>query len=964
MKMKNRFFGLFCVILYFLFPAYAQSQCGSTSFPDQWAVHELETSELPYRSVYIYADFDIDGDGRKDIVTGQWWYRNPGSASGNWVRNTIGGSFRNMAHIHDFDGDGDLDLLGTMGAYEGSDMVWAENNGTGSFTIHSNIPSGDTDFGEPFLAGISGANFQSGGPYQMTINWNGAEATDSPVQMLTVPADPINTQWPLENISSSSLGEDLQKGDIDGDGDLDLFQSKNWLRNNGNGTWTAINTGIDYVTTPDRAQLADFNGDGDLDAVVGQLTIGTSNSARMEFAWFEAPSNPEQNWTRHLLASDINGSLSVFAEDIDLDGDDDIIVGEWKGNNRLIAFENDLCDSGTWIRHTINAGGTGFDHHDGARVVDIDNDGDFDIVSIGWDNIVPRIFENTTPITSNDPPNANAGADQEITLPTDSVVLNGSGSDPDGGSVTFQWTQTSGPNTATLAGEDTEELNASGLVDGEYVFRLMVTDDEDDTDSDEIMVTVNPEAIVTEDPIADAGADQEITLPLNSITLSGSGSDPDGGNVTFQWTQTSGPNTATFAEADTEELGASGLIEGEYIFRLTVTDDEDDTDFDEIIVTVNPDAIVTEDPIADAGVDQEITLPVNSIILNGSGSDPDGGSVTFQWTQTSGPNTANLSGDDTEELNASGLIEGEYVFSLTVTDDEDDTDFDEIIVTVNPEAIVTENPISDAGADQEITLPLNSIELSGSGSDPDGGSVTFQWTQTSGPNTANLSGDDTEELNASGLIEGEYVFRLTVTDDEDDNTFDELIVRVGPEASTPNTAPQANALATVLSGEAPLEVAFNPSNSTDDQGIAGYNWDFGNEDTSTEINPVYTFETPGTYQVTLTVTDAEGLTGITEIIIMVTDSGIKDTVIRLEVNPTKEGIAKVLLINQPADIMVTVIYIHDSNGQFIAAFNPQDVSVEKDVYEIPIATLSTGVYYIGLEMSNTTLETIPVLVTN
>ena len=207
----------------YVLPGQTRSQCLSTPFPDQWTVHELESSELPYRSVYIYADFDIDGDGLKDIVTGQWWYRNPGAASGNWARNTIGGSFRNMAHIHDFDGDGDLDMLGTTGAYEGADMVWAENNGSGSFTIHSNIPSGDTNFGEPFLAGITGANFQNNGPYQMAINWNGAESTNSPVQMLTVPSDPINTTWSLVDVSSSSLGEDLQKGDIDGDGDLDLF---------------------------------------------------------------------------------------------------------------------------------------------------------------------------------------------------------------------------------------------------------------------------------------------------------------------------------------------------------------------------------------------------------------------------------------------------------------------------------------------------------------------------------------------------------------------------------------------------------------------------------------------------------------------------------------------------------------------------------------------------------------------
>ena len=391
------------------------SQCGSEPFPDQWSVHQLESSELPYRSVYIYANKDIDGDGKKDIVTGGWWYKNPGTAGGNWVRNTIGGSFKNMAYIHDFDGDGDQDLLGTTGAYTGSDMVWAQNNGSGNFTIRTNIPSGDTNYYEPFLAGIAGANFQSGGPFQMAINWNGAESTGSPVQMLTVPANPVSTNWPLVNMSSSSLGEDLQAGDIDDDGDLDLFQSKNWLRNEGNGNWTTINTGIDYPTTPDRAQLADFDGDGDLDAVVGQLSLPSNTSGGMEFSWFEAPANPTQNWTRHILATDINGSLSVYAEDIDQDGDQDIVVGEWRGSKRLIAFENDLCDSNTWIRHTLNAGGS-FDHHDGARVVDIDDDGDFDVVSIGWNNIVPRIFENTSTTSNNQDPVANAGANKDTYL--------------------------------------------------------------------------------------------------------------------------------------------------------------------------------------------------------------------------------------------------------------------------------------------------------------------------------------------------------------------------------------------------------------------------------------------------------------------------------------------------------------------------------------------------------------------
>ncbi|WP_223883507.1 PKD domain-containing protein, partial [Arenibacter lacus] len=124
-----------------------------------------------------------------------------------------------------------------------------------------------------------------------------------------------------------------------------------------------------------------------------------------------------------------------------------------------------------------------------------------------------------------------------------SATFNGTGTDPDGGVITaYQWTQESGPNTAVLSGENTADLTVSGLVAGSYVFRLTVTDDENETGTDEVVLTVLSNSSV---PLVDAGADQSITLPTNSITLNGTGSDPDGGTVSFVWTQESGPNTAT-----------------------------------------------------------------------------------------------------------------------------------------------------------------------------------------------------------------------------------------------------------------------------------------------------------------------------------------------------------------------------------------------------------------------------------
>ena len=59
--------------------------------------------------------------------------------------------------------------------------------------------------------------------------------------------------------------------------------------------------------------------------------------------------------------------------------------------------------------------------------------------------------------------------------------------------------------------------------------------------------------------------------------------------------------------------------------------------FDTVNVNVNA-APANQPPVANAGTDQTITLPINSVTINGSGSsDPDGSISTYLWTKISGP---------------------------------------------------------------------------------------------------------------------------------------------------------------------------------------------------------------------------------------------------------------------------------------------------------------------------------------
>jgi PKD domain/Polysaccharide lyase len=282
--------------------------------------------------------------------------------------------------------------------------------------------------------------------------------------------------------------------------------------------------------------------------------------------------------------------------------------------------------------------------------------------------------------SGNQAPKAKAGNDQTITLPA-TLNLDGSGSsDADGSIASYQWTQEVGPSI-TIASPASAQTAVTGLTGGSYRFRLTVTDNKGSAGTDTVHVTINGTGGggTNQSPTVNAGTDQTITLPVSSVSLSGTGSDPDGTIASYLWTKVSGSG-GTITTATAAATTITGLTAGSYVFSLKATDNQGATATDNITITVN--GGTNQSPTVNAGADQTITLPVSSVSFSGAASDPDGTIASYLWSKVSGSGGM-ISSANSASTSITGLIAGSYVFSLKVTDNGGATATDNVTVTVN-----------------------------------------------------------------------------------------------------------------------------------------------------------------------------------------------------------------------------------------------------------------------------------------
>ncbi|HMQ49653.1 MAG TPA: hypothetical protein PKA00_19325, partial [Saprospiraceae bacterium] len=383
------------------------------------------------------------------------------------------------------------------------------------------------------------------------------------------------------------------------------------------------------------------------------------------------------------------------------------------------------------------------------------------------------VSDSRTPVTLtiNPLPNANAGNDVSICV---------------SGSTTL--TATGGSIYAWSNGQNTPSIMVSPLTTTTYT--VTVTDSNGCEDTDQVIVTVN------NNPDVNAGND--VTICEGTSTTLQASATGGNGNYTYEWSNGLGSNpTQMVAPMATTT------------YSVTVTDGNGCTDTDQVIVTVN------DSPDVNAGNDVTI-CEGTSTTLQASATGGNG-SYTFSWSNGLGTGAIKTVSPMTTTI-----------YSVTVTDVNNCTDVDDVIVTVN------DTPEANAGDDVTI-CEGESTTLTASGN---GGTTpyTYNWSNGLGTN---------QSITVSPAITNTYT--VTVTDANNCFDTDQVTVFVTPDFTSGISAPTSRC------AEEPVLFIADPAVSG-----ATYSWTFSGPATPSSANTasvsVEWANIPGIYTATLTVT--------------------------------------------------------------------------------------------------------------
>ncbi len=425
----------------------------------------------------------------------------------------------------------------------------------------------------------------------------------------------------------------------------------------------------------------------------------------------------------------------------------------------------------------------------------------------------------------------------------DTITFSGYGTDIDGTIVSYNWT--SNLNGLLNSGTgDFSSFSTNSLAIGTHTITFTVVDDEGKTGSDSITINIKQ----LNEPTA------SIVSPLDgqefkqgdTITFSGSGSDLDGNIVSYSWTSSIDGQLSTSASFQTSNLSA-----GTHTITFTVTDDDGLTNSDSITITVKE----LNAPVV------SITSPNNEddfkegeeITFTAVASDSDGSIVSYEWVSSEDGVIGN-----SQTFTTSALSDGRHTITVTVTDDDGLTASYSIDITVKaltaPTAVIT-SPESGA-----VFKEGDPITFDGSQSyDEDGYITSYSWRSDKDGTIGNVAVFTKDDLSL-----GKHYITLTVTDNDNQSYTDTFTIWI---VINPLTAPDViiNSPENGAIFNHDEQITFNASVSDPDGSIVSYSWtsDIYGEIKSGSGEPEsFTSTLPeGEHEITLIVTDDNGLTG-------------------------------------------------------------------------------------------------------
>ena len=318
----------------------------------------------------------------------------------SWKMHSIRGIYQ-VHTAHDLDGDGRVELIATKprpGAQVGydslcSELCWLKPIAPeqGEWEEHP-IGSGRGDWPHSTLV----APLLPGGRLALVAGYHSAAQGDYP-ELFEVPDDPRVSPWPKRTLAEIPYGEEIVAFDLTGDGRLDLVAGPYWLENLGDGRFGPHRITDEQIDIA-RVRVADVNDDGRPEVVFVEerLDYSTRTTYFARVGWFAPPDDIRSGpWTLHVV-DQVRSPHSLDVADLDGDGQLEIICGEhdpfwpYRTRCRLLVYHRADPSGRAWTRHVLD---DRFEHHDGTKAFEV-APGRLAIMSHGWtDSIYVHLWE-------------------------------------------------------------------------------------------------------------------------------------------------------------------------------------------------------------------------------------------------------------------------------------------------------------------------------------------------------------------------------------------------------------------------------------------------------------------------------------------------------------------------------------------------------------------------------------------